>query len=130
MSHKILIVDDDQFIRELYEEVLNDAGYTVQTAKNGREGLDKILKGGYNLILLDVVMPEMDGTEVIEKLHDIKPEKPNGDIIFLTNLDFTEKISVAMQDMVHSYIMKAAITPQELLQTVKTLLAESFKQSK
>jgi len=76
------------------------------------------------------VMPEMDGTEVIEKLHDIKPEKPNGDIIFLTNLDFTEKISVAMQDMVHSYIMKAAITPQELLQTVKTLLAESFKQSK
>ena len=57
---KILLVEDDQFTRELYDEVLKDAGFDVTTAVNGEEGLGYIREGGYDLILLDVMMPKID----------------------------------------------------------------------
>ena len=68
MAQKILLVDDDQFIREIYEELLKKAGYEVDTAVDGKEGYEKILNGGYNLILLDVMLPFLDGIGILDEL--------------------------------------------------------------
>ncbi|KKP92818.1 MAG: DNA-binding response regulator VicR [Parcubacteria group bacterium GW2011_GWA1_36_12] len=65
---KILLVEDDKFTRELYEEVIKEAGYLVTTATNGEEGLDLIRRAAYDLILLDVMMPRMDGLEVLRSI--------------------------------------------------------------
>ena len=65
---KILIVDDDENICLLYEEELKDAGYEVGVAKNGKECIDKIKSGTFDLIVMDIRMPEMDGLEALGKV--------------------------------------------------------------
>src|SRR3989344_5115083 len=83
---RILLVEDDQFTRELYEEVLKDAGFEVDTAVDGIDGLSKIKTGGYDLILLDVMMPKMDGLDVLRSLMNEPPKVKSGPIVLLTNL--------------------------------------------
>src|SRR5207245_2526054 len=87
MSKKIIVVDDDQYIRELYEEVLKGEGYEVDSATNGEEGLPKLQQGGYDLVLLDVMMPKLDGMGVLNALSANPPLTKNGPIVLLTNLD-------------------------------------------
>ncbi|MCB2171946.1 response regulator, partial [archaeon] len=64
MTPPILIVDDDEDILELYKLILEDEGYRVDTAKNGKEALEKALKNSYYLALLDFVLPDIKGTEI------------------------------------------------------------------
>ena len=71
-NKRILVVEDDQYIRDLYEEVLTEAGFEVDTAVDGEEGVVKAKKGGYNLILLDVMMPKLDGLGFLEELEKNK----------------------------------------------------------
>ena len=80
---KILLVDDEPDILEIVGYNLSSEGYQVSTAKNGIEGIDKAKKHKPHLIILDVMMPEMDGIEACEKLRDI-PELTNTIITFLT----------------------------------------------
>ena len=81
MPQKILIVDDDLYLRELYEEILKDAGYDVETAINGEEGLTKLLSPSYNLALLDVMMPKLDGVGVLTKLKQTETYTLNTPIV-------------------------------------------------
>ncbi|HZE86723.1 MAG TPA: response regulator, partial [Methylomirabilota bacterium] len=75
MHKKILLVDDDQYIREVYLEVLQDAGYDVDTGINGEEGFAKMHQGGYDLILLDIMMPKVDGIGVLDNLAKNPPQQ-------------------------------------------------------
>jgi len=68
MKKKILIVDDEEGLRNLYREELKDEGYEVLTAKNGKEALQKLEKEKPNLIVLDIVMPKMDGMEALGRI--------------------------------------------------------------
>lgn len=68
MKDKILFVDDDEGLRDLYEEVLVEEGYEVLTARNGKEALQKLEKGKPDLIVLDIVMPKMDGMEALGRI--------------------------------------------------------------
>ena len=68
MTPPILIVDDDEDILELYKLILEDEGYRVDTAKNGKEALEKALKNNYYLALLDFVLPDIKGTEIATEL--------------------------------------------------------------
>jgi len=68
MTPPILIVDDDEDILELYKLILEDEGYRVDTAKNGKEALEKALKNSYYLALLDFVLPDIKGTEIATEL--------------------------------------------------------------
>ena len=65
---RILVVEDETFLRDLYVEILADEGYEVDTAADGAEGLKKIQMGGYDLILLDIVLPKMDGIEILKNI--------------------------------------------------------------
>ena len=76
---RILLVEDDQYTRELYEEVIKGEGYMLDSATNGEEGLEKIKNGGYNLILLDVMMtnikmPKINGLELLQMAKEIKSD--------------------------------------------------------
>lgn len=122
MAHKLLIVDDDLYIRELYEEVLKDAGYDVSTAVDGEDGLSKLKQGGYELVLLDVMMPKLDGLGVLQKLSELSPKPTNGPIILLTNLSHDPIINEAMQHGASTYMIKADVTPDQLLAKVKEII--------
>ncbi len=122
MDNRLLIVDDDLYIRELYQEVLTDAGYQVDTAKDGMDGLNKIKVGGYKIILLDVMMPQLDGIQVLVESAKIKSEKPNGPIILLTNLSHDPIIQEGLKQGAKTYLIKADITPDELVNKIEEIL--------
>lgn len=119
MSKRILFIDDDLYIRDIYEEVLKSEGYAVETAINGEEGLAKLKVGGYDLVLLDVMMPTLDGIGVLEELQKNPPQQKNGPIILLTNLGFDPLVKTAKDKGVASYIIKADLTPHDLIEKVK-----------
>lgn len=119
---KVLLVDDDQYIRELYEEVLKNAGFEVETAVDGKEGLEKITAGGYDLVLLDVMMPYMDGIGILTELQEHKPLKTNGPIVLLTNLAYDPVIKEALQKGAVACLNKAEMNPDEFLIKIKEFL--------
>lgn len=122
MAKRILIVDDDLYIRELYVEVLTDAGFAVEAAIDGREGLNKLLIGGYDLILLDVMMPQLDGLQVLSTVAESTPQNKNGPIVLLTNLSHDPIIQEGLSKGAASYLIKADITPEELVKKIQTML--------
>jgi len=121
---KILLVEDDQFTRELYEEVLKDAGFEVNSAVDGLDGLTKIKAGGWNLILLDVMMPKMDGLDVLRSLMNEPPQVKNGPIVLLTNLTNDPVIDTAYGLNAKGHLVKSDITPGELVEQVKKYTQE------
>ncbi|HVA96265.1 MAG TPA: response regulator [Candidatus Acidoferrales bacterium] len=125
MAKKVIVIDDDLYIRELYEEILKDEGYTVDSASNGEEAYNKLKIGGYDLILLDIMMPKMDGLGIIDALKKDPPPIKNGPIILLTNLDHEPLIKDAMSRGAAAFIIKADITPADLLGQVKKYLEEN-----
>lgn len=119
---KILIVDDDLYIREIYEEVLKEAGYEVETAIDGKIGLEKILNGGYNLILLDIMLPYIDGLGILKQLKEKKTKFKNGPIILLTNLIQDLVTKEALANGAKECLNKAEMNPGEFLKKVNEIL--------
>lgn len=122
MAKKILIIDDDLYIRDLYEELLKGNDRVVETAKDGEEGLAKISQGGYDLILLDIMMPKLDGFGVLTKLKDSPPKTKNGPIIILTNLANDPVIDECMKAGAKAFYIKSDHTPEEFLTMVQKYL--------
>jgi DNA-binding response OmpR family regulator len=115
---KILLVEDDQFIRDIYFEVLKSAKYTVTTAVDGKDALEKIRQGGWDIVLLDNVMPQLTGVEVLkefkkEYLHTLAKY-----IILMTNTEETKELT-EIGGLYDDYILKSAITPGDLIARVK-----------
>jgi CheY-like chemotaxis protein len=117
----ILIVEDDLFLRELYADILSGEGYKVDTAQDGIEALEKMKVGGYNLVLLDIIMPRMDGITVMKQMQGNPPQLPNKCVVFLTNLDKDEEIKTALQ-LGNGYLIKSQITPGSLIEQVRIYL--------
>jgi len=122
MARKILLIEDNPYIKELYTEVLQNAGYEVDNAEDGISGVDKIQKGGYDLILLDMVMPKANGLGVIKAASQNPPATKNGPIILLTNLTKDAMVEQALSKGASSYIVKSDITPGQLIENVKKYL--------
>lgn len=122
MAKKILLIDDDTYIRELYEELLKKEGYELETAKDGEDGLQKIQAGGYDLILLDIMLPKIDGHGVLVKLKESPPVKPNGPIIVLTNLANDPIVEESVNLGAKAFYIKSDHTPEEFLDMIKKYL--------
>jgi len=122
MARKILLIEDNPYIKELYTEVLQNAGFEVDIAEDGISGVDKIQKGGYDLILLDMVMPKTNGLGVIKAVSQNPPTTKNGPIILLTNLTKDAMVKEALNKGAASYIVKSDITPGQLIEKVRKLL--------
>jgi two-component system response regulator ResD len=124
MNEKILVVEDDQFLRELYDELLKGEGYTVDLAEDGQIGLDKASAGGYNLVLLDIMLPKIDGLEILRKLKASPPKQPNGPTVLLTNLGQDSIIKEGFSLGASGYLIKSAMNPDQVLNEVKVFLSK------
>ena len=125
-SPKILVVEDDQFLRELYADVLTTENFNVDVAINGQEGLSKMKEGGYDLVLLDIIMPEVNGFDIMTQIKTDPPKSPNKCVVFLTNLDNDEQIKQALK-LGNGYLIKSQITPGNLVEEVKSYLQQLNK---
>ena len=121
-SLRICIIDDDPFIVDMYVLKFQEQGFTVETAGDGRMGIDKIREIKPHAILIDVVMPGMDGFAVFQ---EIQKEQliPKPKIVFLTNFGQKEDVDRGIAMGADAYIIKAQFTPSEVVEKVKTLLA-------
>jgi DNA-binding response OmpR family regulator len=124
MAQRILVVEDDQFLRDLYDELLREEGYDIELASDGEEGLSKMLKGGFDLVLLDIMLPKIDGLEVMRRVKKQKPEKPNGSIVLLTNLGQDSIIKEGFTLGASGYLIKSAMNPDQVLSEVKVFLTK------
>ena len=125
MAKKTIVVDDDLYIRELYVEVLKDAGYDVDSASNGEDALNKLRQGGYDIILIDVMMPKMNGLQVLESLSQNPPTVKNGPAILLTNLSEDPLMKDPAAKLANAYIIKAEVTPDQIIAKVKELIGSN-----
>ncbi|MBI3420931.1 MAG: response regulator [Candidatus Sungbacteria bacterium] len=121
---KILIIDDDPFISDMYVLKFQDEGYSVEVAKDGKMGLERILAFQPDIVLLDIVMPSMDGFDVMQKLTAEYPPEKMPKIIFLTNFGQKEDIERGIRLGADDYIIKAHFTPSEVAEKVKQVLAQ------
>ncbi len=119
---KVLIIEDDALLIRLYASELKKAGYESTPVLNGQEGLLKILEGGWALILLDIMLPQMDGITILTQLKSKSPKVANGPIVVMTNLDSKETAAKALGLGAIEYIEKDQITPRELAEKVKIWL--------
>ncbi len=120
--HNILVIEDDRFIGEMYVRSLQHEGYTVDWVVDGHDGLVAATSKPYDLILLDIMLPEMRGPEILKALRGNGQDKvPNVRIIVMTNFDQDTESRLAMQHDVDAYLIKAEITPRRLIEIIKQL---------
>lgn len=119
MAQRILVIDDDLYLRDIYEETLRDGGFDVEVCVNGEEGLTKLQAGGYDLCLLDMMLPKVDGLGVLDYVKKNPPVQPNGPIVVLSNLSHEKLINDALAKGAVSYLIKADLTPDTLLTEIK-----------
>ena len=118
----ILCIEDDRFIGEMYVRSLKKAGYEVDWMVDGNDGLVAARNKPYDLILLDIMLPERRGSEILKALRGGGEDLiPNTRIIVMTNFDQDEESRIAMQHSADAYLIKAEITPKKLLAIINKL---------
>jgi len=121
-SKRILVVEDEKFLRELYYDILSGEGFTVDQAADGEEGYRMMSQGGYDVVLLDIMLPKMDGLSILEKLSMNAPVKPNGAVVILSNLEQDAAIAKAVTMGARGYMIKSDHTPDQLIAKVKSYM--------
>ena len=121
---KIAIIEDDPVIRQMYFMKFASAGFVVETAENGKEGVDLVEKFIPDIILLDVSMPIMSGDEALAAIRNTSWGK-DIPVMILTNLG-EEEAPKTLRDLgIISYIVKAELTPRQVVERVKKALSLS-----
>lgn len=119
---KVLVIEDEEYLRDLYVEILCQEGYEVDMASDGEQGYVAMQKGGYDLVLLDIMLPRMDGFQILEKLRITPPSRPNLSVIILTNLGKEVNVAKGLSLGVSGYLIKTETTPDQIIQEVKGYL--------
>jgi len=121
MSKKVAIVEDDIAIAQMYRIKFESEGYNVETAENGLIGLEMVEAFSPDILLLDLMMPEMNGDEMLAKLRETDFGK-DLKVIILTNMGESEAPDTLKTLNVDSFIVKAEMTPKQVAELVKTKL--------
>ena len=117
---KILVIEDDRFIGEMYVRSLKHENFDVDWVVDGHDGLVAATSKPYDVILLDIMLPEMRGPEILKALRGNGVDKvPNTRIIVMTNFDQDTESRMAMQHDVEAYLIKAEITPRRLIEIIR-----------
>ena len=123
---RVLIVEDDENIRETMKNILQQSGYETDTAKTGREAEQKAKANIYNLALLDIKLPDMDGTQLLAKLHKAMPKMVK---IMVTGYPSLENAMEALNQGADAYVTKP-VKPEKLLALIKEKLEEQSQAEK
>lgn len=123
-SKKILLVEDEDFIRDLYARQLTKSGFQVKSAVDGQSGLNMLKSELFDLLLLDIMLPGMNGLQV---LREFKTQNPNSKMItiLLTNLGQEAVIKEGFELGAQAYLIKASYTPDQVVAEVKNALMGS-----
>lgn len=120
-KHKLLIVEDDAMIGSMYRTKLEQDGFIVLTADNGAQGLEMALAERPDLVMLDIIMPQLDGFSVLQQLRASSSMK-NKPIIMLTNLGTDEDKDKGKKLGATDYLVKANLTPSQISEIIKKYL--------
>ncbi len=123
---RILLAEDDQFLREFYQELLTEQGFFIDVASDGEMALEKIWSQDYNLILLDIMMPKKDGLAVLKELKVKPAHSQNLQIVMLTNLGNDAIIKECFNNGAVGYLIKSALNPDQVLVEIKSYLDKSI----
>ena len=117
----ILLIEDDPFLVDIYAFKLKEVGFSLEVATKGEEALRKLRERKYHLLILDIVLPQVDGWEI---LREIKSDKKLKDIkvIILSNLGQKEEVEKGIKLGANKYLIKAHYTPSEVIKEVKKIL--------
>jgi len=118
---KILLIEDDSFLADIYSLKLREAGFDVSVAVDGEEGLAKIKDEKPDLVLLDIVLPKIDGWQILKKIRsdeDLKTIK----VILLSNINQRYDVEKGIKLGADKYLIKAFFTPEEVIEEIKKLL--------
>ncbi|MFA5086992.1 MAG: response regulator [Candidatus Paceibacterota bacterium] len=121
MAKKILIIEDDKFLRELMVRKLSSLQFDVVSAVDGEDGLEKIKSEMPNVVLLDLILPGINGFEVLERAKK-DPATAKVPIIILSNLGQSEDIEKGLKLGAQDFLVKAHFTPQEIVNKLKSIL--------
>jgi DNA-binding NtrC family response regulator len=116
---RILIVDDDESIRKTISTILEEKGYSVDSAENGKEAIEKTDAGFYNLALIDIRLPDMEGTELLDRMRETTPRMVK---IIVTGFPSLRNAIEAVNKSADAYLIKP-VRIDELLGTIKEHLA-------
>ncbi len=112
----ILVIEDEPFISELYSRALTKGGYYVTTIADGAQALQEAEKNTYDIILLDLMVPSLNGIEILRALRDPARVPPlKAKIIITTNLEQREDVRADIENQADGYLVKAEFTPRELV---------------
>jgi CheY-like chemotaxis protein len=126
MSKKILLIEDDNFLVEMYKTKFEREGYEIVTAMNGGEGLERAVKEKPDLILLDMVLPEKDGYEVLDELKGDKETK-DIPVIILSNLGQNGEVKKGKEKGAEDYFIKSNFTPGQLVDKINKRMSGGSK---
>lgn len=117
--NKILLIEDDQFISDLYVRSLRKAGFDVVHEITGTGGLEQARTGQFDLVMLDIMIPDMTGIDVLRELRGTDSKAlPNTKIIITTNLDQDDDSRAEMESRADGYLIKADVTPRKLIEII------------
>ena len=121
MAKKILVIEDDKFLRELISQKLLQEGYDVAEVVDGEKGLQALEKEKPDLVLLDLILPGIDGFEVLAKMKGA-PETANIPVVILSNLGQKDDIEKGLKMGAVDYLIKAHFTPAEIIEKIRVVL--------
>ncbi len=124
---KILIIEDDRYISKMYQLKLSLDGFDVQVSENGRSGIEKAKEFRPDIILTDILMPEMDGFDVIKAIKG-DAEMTTTPILIMSNLGQEDHIKKGLELGALGYIVKSQITPSKVVEKIKETLAGKYIQ--
>ena len=129
MKKKLLIIEDDDLIRDLYKRQLELADFEIDAYSNGKDGIAAAQKHPYSMILLDVMLPEMNGIEILQKLKQ-DPATKAMPVLFLSNLGQDAVINEGIALGAIGYLVKVSLTPNQLVEEIKKRLAAEESKKK
>jgi len=127
MIKTILCVEDDRFIGEMYVRSLQKAGYDVTWVVDGNDGLVAARNQNFDLIILDLMLPEQRGDQILDALRNNNVDLvPNSKILIMTNFEQDEASRKSVMSRVDGYLIKADITPRNLIDVVKQMGSDNL----
>ena len=127
MIKTILCVEDDRFIGEMYARSLQKAGYDVTWVVDGNDGLVAARNQNFDLIILDLMLPEQRGDQILDALRNNNVDLvPNSKILIMTNFEQDEASRKSVMSRVDGYLIKADITPRNLIDVVKQMSSDNL----
>lgn len=122
-EYKLLLAEDEEDARIIYLDILKGAGFDIDGAENGQSTLDHLAKKKYDLLLLDIIMPDLDGISVLSEIKKSPDKYGTPKVVMLTNIGGDLAIEKALSIGASGYMLKSETEPEDLIKIIKRYLA-------